>query len=450
MRHAGWMHWQNARDRLSGPQQDAAKRLLGDLKRRLEAGNVAVGADRMRLPDGTVIEAAWHGVVPKVRVHPPSGAPIVREPPPKRFKTRLLVSGTDANGNGEVIHVDAAEFAVIGGRAIEMRSINRIVARYPVTKGFAYPQHDLDFLDPARPIPVSTFYLVGSNIPGSNAARITKHRLGDGEELARRDWPNDDYAISRLLYNPKHHLLYVTMLFGQLYILDPDTLETKSVIYEMGSNTFDEITLHPSGDAVYGIFDDSFGALLPQARHPLTLAVEHEFIQRTVFESTPVPTAKGDYLYIPQGHSTDTAENQEPIAYRIDRDADGAFSYISEGAVNGVAHTDAVSRARKRFIINDNAVFGYSVYLMMYSDAGTDIPVESEFQYFAAAGKPGISLSPDGRRFYWVGVKSKAGAVDDGISKLVSYALEDGRKLEELVLGPFHPYAIAGMAIPLP
>lgn len=70
MRHTGWMRWQGDRTGL-GQYEAVARKVLGQLDERLKLGNVAVGSQRVTLPDGAVVEATRIGGQPMVRVTPP-------------------------------------------------------------------------------------------------------------------------------------------------------------------------------------------------------------------------------------------------------------------------------------------------------------------------------------------------------------------------------------------
>lgn len=71
MRHTGWVHWRGGKSRVPAQYHNAARKLLGELKSRLEIGGVSSGALRRELPDGAIVEVAWAGEQPVVRVIPP-------------------------------------------------------------------------------------------------------------------------------------------------------------------------------------------------------------------------------------------------------------------------------------------------------------------------------------------------------------------------------------------
>lgn len=71
-KHTGWVAWRGGRDGIAGAAQHLARKLLGALKTRMSAvKNMDTLSDKQVMDDGTVVEVAWMGGEPLVRVTPP-------------------------------------------------------------------------------------------------------------------------------------------------------------------------------------------------------------------------------------------------------------------------------------------------------------------------------------------------------------------------------------------
>lgn len=97
MRHSGWTRWRGTGKAIPARYRDAGRKLLGALKERLRLGGVSTGSDRATLDDGTLIEVAWAGEHPVIRITPAEAlqAREVREVCTLYLESGLLDLGVD-------------------------------------------------------------------------------------------------------------------------------------------------------------------------------------------------------------------------------------------------------------------------------------------------------------------------------------------------------------------
>lgn len=261
MRHAGWTHWRTGRNRLTGVQQDAARRLLGDLRRRLQLGEVGVGIARARMDDGTFVEAAWYGAIPVVRVIPVEGAAAARDRT-ANLKTQLLV-WTNGNAGTYLHRFELGTYALGGDTLVEVTHAPRAAGVEVLSTGLRHianlqTAYRSEWYGRFRSLAKSYWVSHGRgwNHPNSGVSRVnaatnaveayTPTSLANFEDPTYEPWQIDVAGAHMVSWHEN----------GRLNVWDSRTMELlgsitgATAVGGMTDTTFscgDDFRMHPSG-----------------------------------------------------------------------------------------------------------------------------------------------------------------------------------------------------------